>query len=218
MIPTTSFVWALCKRTACTLDQCTVLYSFEIFLTLVFIKVVYPSPTFSQVRADVELQVFLELERILNIPAIILALLSLCQNILLLVTLKIKTSIINMFHLSSGTSSIFFFLVIILNISFSTLYFLQYFLHMSLIVSISFSTLISLNKTISLALPFIYSTIITHKSTMKITSITWILAGMLPTPVLMNIQTKTCRTTILTLQSLARLTGFPLKKLLIVFF
>ena len=171
-----------------------------------------------QTQLQDKLHGFGELERIFNIAAIILALISLCQNILLLLNLKIKTSIINMFHLSIGTSSIIFSLVTVLHISVSYLHFLQYFLNMSLIVSISFSTLISLDKTISLALPFFYSTIVTHTSTMKITSITWILAGMLPTPVLMNIRTQTCRITILTLQSLARLTGFSLKKLLIVFF
>ena len=101
-----------------------------------------------------------------------------------------------------GTSSIIFSLVIILHISFSNLHFLQYFIQMSLIVYISFSTLIVFDKTISLALPFFYSTIITHSSTMKITSITWIVAGLIPTPVLMNIQTQTCRIAILTLQSL----------------
>ena len=110
-----------------------------------------------------------------------------------------------MFHLSFGASSIIFSVVIILHIIVPNLHFLECFLHMSLMVSISFSTLIALDKTISLALPFIYSTIVTHKSTMKISSITWILAGMVPTPVLMNIQTKTCRITILTLQSLCHL-------------
>ena len=107
-----------------------------------------------------------------------------------------------MFHLSFGASSIIFSVVIILHIIVPNLHFLECFLHMSLMVSISFSTLIALDKTISLALPFFYSTIITHTSTMKITSMTWILAGMLPTPVLMNIQTQTCRIAILTLQSL----------------
>jgi hypothetical protein len=67
-----------------------------------------------QTQLQDKLQAFGEIERIFNIPAIILALLSLCQNFLLLFTLKIKTSAINMFHLSLGTSSIIFSLVIIL--------------------------------------------------------------------------------------------------------
>ena len=140
-------------------------------------------------------------EKFYNISALILILVVFCESIVLLFSVKNKASSTNIFHLSLTISSIFFSLSTILHLCAPNLILLPHLLNISLVASISFSTLISLDKMISLALPFYYSSLVTQASTSKITILAWILAVLLPLVLLMMVDPLEYKLTIITFES-----------------